>query len=122
MQLTNYQIYQYAQRLVDIWKQTDLYMPAKLNFYIHKNIKLILSANDEIEKTKLAVASHYGTLDEAKEQYIIPADKIDDVNKELNDLFNLTQELNIHAIKLDDLGNIELTPQQMQALMFMIEE
>jgi hypothetical protein len=45
-----------------------------------------------------------------------------DAQKELNDLFNLEQELNIHVFKLDDFDNIELTVQQLSAIMFMIEE
>lgn len=122
MQLANYQIYEYAQALTNTWAQAEIYMPAKLNFYIQKNIKTILNASEEIEKTRLAVAAHYGSLNETEGQYIIPPDKVDNVNQEINDLFNLTQELDIYIIKLDDLGNIELTSKQMQALMFMIEE
>jgi hypothetical protein len=42
--------------------------------------------------------------------------------QELNDLFNLEQDLNIHVFKLDDFDGIELTYQQLSAIMFMIEE
>jgi hypothetical protein len=43
-------------------------------------------------------------------------------NQELNDLFALEQELNIHVFKLDEFDNIELTYDQLSAIMFMIEE
>jgi DNA-binding transcriptional LysR family regulator len=35
---------------------------------------------------------------------------------------NLEQDLNIHVFKLDDFDGIELTYQQLSAIMFMIEE
>ena len=41
---------------------------------------------------------------------------------EINDLFNLTQEVNLHIFKLDDFEGLELTFDQMKAIMFMIEE
>jgi hypothetical protein len=42
--------------------------------------------------------------------------------QELNDLFALEQEVNIHMFKLDDFDGIELTTTQLSAIMFMIEE
>jgi hypothetical protein len=35
---------------------------------------------------------------------------------------NLEQEIDIHIFKLDDFDGIELTTQQLSAIMFMIEE
>jgi hypothetical protein len=40
----------------------------------------------------------------------------------LNDLFNLTQEVNIHKLKLNDFENINLSFDQMSAILFMIDE
>ena len=42
--------------------------------------------------------------------------------KEINDLFNLEQDLNIHVFNLDDFDGVELTYQQLSSIMFMIEE
>jgi hypothetical protein len=42
--------------------------------------------------------------------------------KELNDLFNLEQNLDIHIFKIDDFDGIELTYQQLSAISFMIED
>ena len=122
MKLNNYIIYQYAQTLNGIFDKEDLYIPAKANFYIQKNIKTILSAAEEIDKTRFEIFKHYGQLNDTQDQYIVPNEKIEEANKELNDLFTIEQNLEIKTLKLEDLGNIELTPQQMQAIMFMIEE
>lgn len=122
MKLTNYQIFEYAQSLFDIFKNDNLYIPVKANFYIQKNIKLIAAAGEEIERSRLQIAQHYGILNHEQNQYIIPSDKIEEANKEVNDLFSIEQELDIKTFKLEDLGNAEFTPKQMQTIMFMIEE
>ncbi len=122
MKLTNFTIFEYAQNLYGLFDKDDLYIPVKANFLIQKNIRLIAAAGEEIEKARLQIASHYGELNEAGDQYIVPPEKIAEANKEINDLFSLEQDLDIKTIKLEDLGNIEFTAKQMSALMFMIED
>ena len=122
MKLNNYQIYEYAQQLSSTFINADLYIPIKANFLIQKNIKLIVAAGEEIEKSRLQIAQHYGKLDEENNIFIIPEEKLEEANTEINNLFSIEQELNIQLIKLEDLGNTEFTTKQMQAIMFMIEE
>ena len=122
MKLTNYQIYEYAQNLSGIFTNSDLYIPVKANFLIQKNIRLIAAAGEEIEKSRIQIAQHYGKLDEEKNVFAIPEEHLKEVNKEINDLFAIEQDLDIRLIQLDDLGNAEFTTKQMQALMFMIED
>ena len=122
MKLTNYQIFEYMQNFINIFENNNLYIPVKANFLIQKNIKLIAAAGEEIEKSRLQIAQHYGVLDKEKNQYIVPSDKIAEANKEINDLFSIEQDLDIKTFKLEDLGNAEFTSKQMQAIMFMIEE
>lgn len=122
MKFTNMELYEQAQQLMHVFDNENLYIPAKANFYIQKNIKLIIDAGEEIEQARIQIAQHYGTLDQQKNQYIVPPDKIEEANKEIQDLFSIEQNLDIKTIKIEDLGNTELTPKQMQALMFMIEE
>lgn len=122
MILTNYQIYEYAQALFGIFDKEDTYIPVKANFLIQKNIRLIAQAGEEIEKTRFQIAQHYGKLDEEQNFFIIPSEKLDEANKEINDLFDIEQDLDIRTFSIDDLGSAELTTKQMQAIMFMIEE
>ena len=49
-------------------------------------------------------------------------EKIQEASQKLNDLFDLTQEVKLYKVKLEDFGNVELTSGQMQALLFMIED
>ena len=122
MKLTNQQIYQYAENLLSVFNDNfNIYIPAKANFYIQKNISTLAAAGQEIERSRLEIAKHYGVLDEEKQQYTIPENKLEEANKELQDLFNIEQDLEIKTFSIEDLGNTEFTAGQMQAIMFMVE-
>lgn len=121
MILTNQKIYEYAQNL-GVFNEFNLKLPVKISFFMQKNIKLITEAATEINEARINIARTYGTYSEEQDLYIVPPDAIPTAQAELNDLFNIEQDLNIHIFKLDDFDNIELTYQQLSAIMFMIEE
>ena len=100
----------------------DIYIPAKANFFIQKNMATCLAAAQEIDKSRVEILKHYGVLNEATQQYDIPEDKIADASKEFEDLFTIEQELDINTFSIESLGNAEFTPAQMQAMLFMIED
>lgn len=122
MKFNNQQIYQIANNTLSNLDNLDIYIPAKANFFIQKNISILAAAAQEIEKSRLEIAKHYGVLDEEGQQYKIPEDKLEEASKELNDLFSIEQELDIKTFSIEALGNAEFTPAQMQAMMFMIED
>lgn len=122
MKFQNNQIYQIASDLTNNLNNLNIYIPAKANFFIQKNISAFTVAAQDIEKARLEIAKHYGILDEENQQYTIPEDKIKEAQQELEDLFSIEQELDIKTFKIEDLGNTEFTPAQMQAIMFMIED
>ena len=122
MKFNNSEIYQIANVLAKTFDNLNIYIPAKANFFIQKNISTLAAAAQEIEKSRLEIAKHYGVLDEEKQQYKIPEDKIEEASKELEDLFSIEQELDIKTFSIEALGNAEFTPAQMQAMMFMIED
>lgn len=121
MKLTNQQIYEYANLLLS-FKDCDIKIPVRINFYMQKNIKCIEQAAIEIDKMRISIGSQFGVPSPNADRYDIPKENIPVVNQELNDLFTLEQDLNIHMFKLSDFDGIELTYQQMSAIMFMIEE
>lgn len=121
MKFNNNEIYQIANILATTFENLDIYIPAKANFFIQKNISTLAAAAQEIEKSRFEIAQHYGEPDEEGKQYKILEDKIDEASKELNDLFSIEQELDIKTFSIEALGNAEFTPAQMQAIMFMIE-
>ena len=121
MVIDNYTIYKIAKDLI-VLQSMENYIPAKANFFMQKNIKTIMEAAKEIEKTKMEIAKHYGELDESQEQYFVPEEKIPEVNKEFEELCNIEQDLDIKTFSIDALGDTEFTAAQMQAIMFMIED
>ena len=122
MKFNNQQIYQIANNVLSNLDNLNIYIPAKANFFIQKNISTLAAAAQEIEKSRLEIAKHYGVLDEEGQQYKIPEEKLEEASKELNDLFSIEQELDIKTFSIEALGNAEFTPAQMQAMMFMIED
>ena len=122
MKFNNNEIYQVANTLTKTFNNLDIYIPAKANFFIQKNISILAAAAQEIEKSRLEIAKHYGILDEENQQYKIPEDKIEEASKELEELFSIEQDLDIKTFSIEALGNAEFTSAQMQAMMFMIED
>ena len=121
MKLTNNQIYSYASKLSNL-DMSSIRMPVRINFFLQKNIQIIENAIQEIEQARIHIAQTFGTLNEDGTSYTVSPENMVEVNQELNDLSNLEQDLNIHIFKLDDFDGIELTYNQMSAIMFMIEE
>ena len=122
MKFNNNEIYQIANNVLSNLDNLNIYIPAKANFFIQKNISTLAAAAQEIEKSRHEIAKHYGVLDEEGQQYKIPEDKLEEASKELEDLFSIEQELDIKTFSIEALGNAEFTPAQMQAMMVMIED
>lgn len=120
--LTNKQIYNYATELINNFSNNDLKLPVKINFYLQKNQLELLPLAQDIERQRMDIIQEYGVLDEETQNYIIPTDEINIVTKKINELFDLTQDVKIYKVKLEDFGSIDFTPNQMKALLFMIEE
>lgn len=122
MMMTNNEIYTYTRQLMDAFQDGEQKLPIKINFYLQKNKNTLLALAQDIEKSRLEIAQTYGTLDENGKQYMIPNDKLAEASKELEDLFNLEQDVAIHKISIDSLNDdLMLSAAQMEALMFMID-
>lgn len=122
MKLTNNEIYNYAIALGKAFEDETQKLPIKVSFYLQKNKKTLIDLAQDIESTRMKIAQENGTFDESTGQYSINQDKIEEVSKELNDLFNLEQEVNIYKINIDSLDeDLLISTAQMEALMFMID-
>lgn len=119
--MKNRQIYEYGQKLA-IFNNSNIKLPVRINFYLQKNIQLISQAMEDINQARLRIGAQYGTPNSEGTGYDIPSENIPEVNQQLNELFDLEQEINIHKFKVDDFENIDLTYQEMSAILFMIEE
>lgn len=121
MKLTNNEIYNYATKLQEVFTDGEQKFPVKVNFYLQKNKKTLLELAQDIEANRMMIAQSYGELNEEEGQFVVPPEKIQEATQELNDLFNLEQEVQIYTIDIDNFDdNLMLTTAQMEALMFMI--
>jgi hypothetical protein len=122
MKMTNLEIYSNAQALNQAFENFNEYLPVKVNFFMQKNIKAIHTLAADIEESRIEIIRKYGVLNEETNEFNVPAESIETANAELIDLFDIEQDVNIHPISLDAFGDIKLSTEQVQALMFMIEE
>lgn len=122
MKFTNNKIYQLGTDIAKNLKDLNIYIPAKANFFLQKNIAVISNAAQNIENSRIEIIKHYGELDENTQQYNVPEEKMPEAIKELEDLFNIEQEIDITTFSIEALGTAEFTPVQMQSIMFMISE
>ena len=122
MIMTNNEIYTRARQLMEAFQDGEQKLPIKINFYLQKNKAALLALAQDIEKTRLEIAQSYGVLDESGEQFVIPNDKLAEASRELEDLFNLEQDVTIYKINVDALtDDLTMTMAQMEAIMFMID-
>lgn len=121
MKLTNTQIYNYSQALNAAFTEKELHLPVRINFYLQKNAQTLAEAAKGIEESRMAIIRQYGEENQENGTISVPPSNIEAASAELNDLFNLEQDLNIYTVNIEKFGEMELSLEQMNALMFMIE-
>ena len=120
--LTNNEIYNYVTSLQENFSDNETKFPIKVNFYLQKNLNTLMELAQEIERQRIEIIQEYGVKNEETRKIEVPAEKTQEATEKVNELFNLTQEVQIYKVNLDAFGDISLTPGQMQALLFMIDE
>jgi hypothetical protein len=119
--LTNLEIYTTAQALMENIT-TDMNLPVKVGFYIQKNMKKMTELAQEIEKSRMEIFDKYGEKDEENNQYKFDKSVQEQVQKELNDLFDLTQDVKTNMLELDWFDDIDLNANQIAAISYMIAD
>lgn len=119
--LTNLEIYTTTQALMENIT-TDINLPVKVGFYIQKNMKKMTELAQEIEKSRMEIFDKYGEKDEENNQYKFDKSVQEQVQKELNDLFDLTQDVKTNMLELDWFDDIDLTANQIAAISYMIAD
>ena len=120
IKMNNGMIYQYALMLNEALNDNDLQIPVAVLFSIEKNKQTLMAIAQDVEKYRMDIIKKYG--EEVDGNYNVPQDKIEIANKELQDLFSIEQEIKIYKFNIEDLGDIKLTSNQMNAILFMIED
>lgn len=119
--MKNSEIYSLGNALLECM-QEELALPVKIKFYLQKNMNKVISLAREIEQSRTEILNKYGTLSEDGTSYHFDDDKIVEAQKELNDLFELEQEVKVNMLELDWFDSVELSNEQVNAIMFMIND
>lgn len=121
-EMTNMEIFGLSKALNEAFNNEEKYLPAKLNYYITKNKNVLAQLTESIEEVRLNIIKQFGVLEEGKDYYSFSPENTKIANQELANLLNITQQVDVLMVHLSDLEELEFTPKQMQALLFMIEE
>lgn len=119
--MTNNDIYMIATSFLNNFETNDVRMPAAIAYAIQKNKASLIAIGQEIEKSRVEIIQHYGTMQEDG-QFMVPAEFVDQANKELADLLKIEEDVKIYMININELNDVSFTAKQMETLMFMIEE
>ena len=131
MRLTNQKIYELAILINKAQEENnpendfiDFNLPININFYIQQNFELILNAAILIEKSRNFIIQKYkdSNSENNSDKILIKKEYILEAQKELQDLMNIEQDLNIKIIKLSQFDNINISSSQLRMIMFMIED
>lgn len=120
-EFSNLVIYNLASALLEHFN-TSLNLPVKTNFYFQKNVTNMVALAKEIEQHRFDILEKYGTKNEETNQYEFANEIIDTVNNEITELLDLTQEVTIYPLSLDEFGDLVLSTEQVQAISFMFNE
>lgn len=121
--MSNLEIYNNANALLTAFADFEnIVLPVKVHFYFQKNMDNITEIAKDIEKAREEILRKHGTLSEDGMNFTFPSEIVEEVNKDINDLFTLEQEVKINLIPLSWLESLSLTAKQVNALTFMIDE
>lgn len=101
----------------------DVPFNVKTSFKLISNKRKMLEANKDYTDTLKEITEKYNLTinDKGIDTNILEGDKKIEFFKELNELLELETKIDIDKIEISDLGDIDISPAQLETLMFMID-
>lgn len=114
MKFNNLQIYEMALKIKKFYEDKSLNLPVRLGFYLLKNLNKITSAAQEIELMRSNILKKYSEdLNELEKK---------EVFKELQELSNIEQDIDLYSLYLEDFENLKLNLDQLSLIVDMIDD
>lgn len=126
MKLTNKKIVNDSMILMEISRKE---LPIKVSYALAKNISKIEKELDIYNSERQKLLDKYCIKDEHGENKVdennqlkIQEDYLKDWNQDIKELQNIELEIDIHKFKLEELNGYNMTPSELIAIDYMIEE
>ncbi|MCC7575003.1 hypothetical protein KO361_05405 [Candidatus Woesearchaeota archaeon] len=107
---------------------SDVKLPVKTSYVIAKNIRELSKILEDIEKIKKQVFDKWvekdkdgNPISEGNKEGVFKLKKNNEFNKEMNELLDIENDVNISTVTLDDLEGVDLTPGTIMSIDWMIE-
>ena len=122
--MSNGKIYELVNKLLKEFNsfESGIELPIRVNYAIQYNLTKLTELYMDIEKARNTVGQKYGYFLEEENSYKIKKENLEKAQQELDMLLEIQHTVNIVTIKLEDLGETKMTPQQMASIIFMIEK
>ena len=122
MVLTNFEIYDLAIRSQVFYEDKVSQFPAKVGFYLFKNLKTLKELAIEIEEMRKGIINSFQPEQLEDGTYVIAPEVQQKLQRQLDSLSELPQDIPLYKLKLEDFDGVKLTGEQLNVLVDMIEE
>lgn len=96
---------------------SQIELPIKVAFLVQQNLSSVETEVNNADKIKQSIVDRYIDKEKTKElqqegknMIQLQVDKIENYNKEINELNDQPVKLKLKKLKLDDLGNMKIRP------------
>jgi hypothetical protein len=124
MKLSNQKLIENVQKLGGVAQKQ---LPVKVSYAISKNISKIESELKVYDKERQKLIEKYGEKDEnnkvvADEKGQIKFEDKDGWDKDIKVLLEIENEIDIHKFSIDELNGFNISPAELQAIDYMIDD
>lgn len=125
VKMTNKEILEKVSGLGEISSRK---LPVKVSYAISKNISKVERELKHYNEERQKLIKEYclkeddGTLKITDGNYDIGPERLEDFNKEINELQEIEVEMDIHKFNIELLNGYEMSPGELICIDFMIEE
>ena len=120
--MTNKAIANLYNDLSELVRESTVRLPARVSFSIIRNLHMLEPIAQDIDKARLSIIENCADpVPDEPGAYKIRPDKQQFMNKELNDLDSMENDINILKIKDSDIKDVELTLKELNCLYPMLE-